>query len=341
MGEKWARLETVIRDVGLVKENAVRIFLIKNDGSVEIIDNENCRLDVVAVVGPYKDGKWDLEEAVLLEIGLNRTRPYNEVHIPTDLRKIGEPQNFTIRFHGLHLTPKQYLLVAPYIFEYLESRAAAQISTRKDGWEPYKVKALGKHNSSDQLLKAFLGRRGRLVTGKLKYEVPPLVRFSARMTDKLFISDIYWAELFGNQKVQDQLKGLGREIQTLLNTALRKTRSTPKDWRTNKFFNLAMIKFDRFSMSYGDSLGRDRSYLQKILLRDHVGERHYFFDEIASRLGWVWNEPISEEQLALESLPNPEARLGGVQLKVWRIIKNQLTFDLYPRKPEDEDEIPF
>lgn len=341
MGEKWARLETVVRDVKLVKENAVRIFKIHKDGSIDIIDNENFRLEVVAVIGPYKDEKWDLEEALLLEVGLNRTRPYNECNIPPSLRKEGEPRNFTIRYHGLHLTPEQYQLVAPHIFEYLESRAAAQVSSRKDGWQPYKVKALGKHNSSDHLHKPFLGRRGKLVTAKLKYEVPPLVRFSARMTDRLFVSDIYWAELFGNQKVQDQLKGLGNEIQTLLDTALKKTQTTPKDWRKNKLFNLAMIKFDRFTISYGDSLGRDRSYLQKILLRDHVGERHYFFDEIATRLAWVWDEPIKEEQSALQALPDPELRLNGIQIKVWRIIKNQLTFDVFPRKSEDEEEIPF
>jgi len=52
MGEKWARLETVVRDVKLVKENAVRIFKIHKDGSIDIIDNENFRLEVVAVIGP-------------------------------------------------------------------------------------------------------------------------------------------------------------------------------------------------------------------------------------------------------------------------------------------------
>lgn len=341
MGEKWARLETVLRDVSLVKENAVRVFHIKKDGSVEVIDNENFRLEVVAVIGPYQDEKWDLEEAVLLEIGLNRSRPYNETNIPPSLRRSGEPKNFTPRYHGLSLTPEQYQLVAPFIFKYLEARAAAQVSTRKDGWQPYKVRALGKHNSSEQLLKPFLGRKGKLVTAKLKYEVPPLVRFSARMTDNLFVSDIYWAELFGNQKVQDQFKGLGNEIQALLDTALKKSRATPKDWRSNRFFNLVMVKFERFSISYGDSLGRDRSYLQKVLLRDYVGERNYFFDEIATRLGWSWHEPIKEEMLALQALLNPETRLNGLQIKPWRIIKNQLTFDVYPRKPSDEDEIPF
>ena len=332
--------ETPLKSLNLVKENAEVIFHVSEDGVVTVDKNEEPRLNVLAVTGPYSDNRWDFEEALLMEVGFGTTRPYNEVHIPLDLRREGEPQNFVPRFKGFQMSDVQYQAVAPYIFEYLENRAQAQVAQRRDGWKAYKIKALGHKNSGDKLKKPIVTKRGRPFAVNLKYEKPPLVRFSASWHDQNFVKDLYWAEIYGNLAVQSQFKSMSSEMRMFLDRALRRYKNTPSSWLKSSDFATARHILDRFSLAWGDEV-RDRSYLQKILLRDFLDEKHYFFDELCTAIKWQ-GEPIEEELLAKSVLDKPESRLGKAQLKIWRRKSDLVLFDLYPEKPKgDQEIIPF
>lgn len=332
--------DTPLKNLNLIKENAVIVFHVTEDGQVSVIENDEARLNVLAVVGPYSDEKRDLDEAVLLEVGFGFTRPYNEVHIPPGLRKFGEPQNFTPRFRGFSISPTQYTAVAPYIFEYLEKRAVDQVSLRRDGWRTYKIKAMGHKNSGEKLSKTITTKKGRLMAIDLRYEKPPMVRFGASFSDPLLISDLYWAELYGNESVQKQFTGMASEMRYLLEKATKRFKNTPKSWLKSNDFVAAANKLDRFTMAWGDNF-RDRTYLQRILLRDYLDERHYFFDELATSIKWS-GEPIKEDLLAKSALPSPKSRLNNIQIRIWRRMGDLLSFDVYPKKPVGEQEIiPF
>lgn len=331
---------TPIKNVNLIKENATVVYHVSEAGEVTELRIDEPRLDVLAVIGPYADHRWNLEEAVLLEVGFGYTRPYAEVHIPPSMRKLGEPQNFIPRFPGFQISEQQYRAVAPYIFRYLQERALAQVMSREDGWRTYKVKALGEKNSGQKLRKTVLTKKGRLAEVNLAYEKPPMVRFSAFLHDQFLVNDLYWAELYGNTSVKEQLTGLSSEMRSLLDRANRRYKNTPKSWMQSGDFANAVIKLDRFVTAWGDDV-RDRSYIQKILLRDYLDERHYFFDELAARIRWS-GEPIQEDILAKSALSEPETRVLGTQLRIWRTFREYLSFDLYPQKPSKvEEEVPF
>lgn len=332
--------ETPFRNLELIKENAIIVFHVSEEGEVSVIENDRPRLDVLAVIGPYKGEKWDLKEAVLMEVGFGYTRPYNEVHIPKELRHLNEPQNFPPRYRGFSMTTRQYQAVAPFIFEYLEQRAVSQVSMRKGGWKNYKIKALGHMNSGEKISKAVLGRKGQLIAVDLKYEKLPMVRYGASMSDILLINDLYWAEIYGNSVMKGQFEAMASEMRGLLNKATKKLKKTPKSWLKSPEFVAALNKLDRFTIAWGDEF-RDRKYLQRILLRDYLDQRHYFFDELAERIKWS-GDPIIEDIMAKNALSDPKSRLNDIQIKVWRKKGDLLSFDVYPKRPnEDQEVIPF
>ena len=331
------RQPAALRQASLVKSNAAYVILIGQDGTVTSWVNEHARLEVIAVIGPAENSSDFFEgpcgEVILMEIGMNRTRPYKEVHIPADQKLPDDPLCFWTRFDKFQITPFQYNLAAPFIFNFLEERAAMQISTRKRGWDPYKINSYGlKDKITIPVLKK---NNGRLTQVNVTYGKFPKVRYTVSLLDELIVNDLYWAELCANEFIYKNLHGMGKYMQRMLSKALR-ARKAPKNWFSNNYYSAAIHHLDRFIRSPEDKV-RNRKYLQKLVLRDHIGRLNYFYDEIAQYLDWDDSEPIEEEVHALNALPNPQDRVRGVQIQIWRKFNGLLAFDVYPRK----DDLPF
>jgi hypothetical protein len=335
MRQKRVKFDAIQRQVATVKNEAVYLLIIKEDKTVEATIKKNGLLKVIAVIGEHRNDQYNLDEAVLLEIGMNRSRPYRVLQIPRAIRKPGQSRRLQPRHDGFQLTTEQYELVAPIVFSCMLHNAIEQISARTSGWTPYNVKALGPHNKGEKITKPVIARRsGRLAAGDVKYGVMPRVRFTVAMGDELLVRDVFWAEIYGNPLVQAHMRAIGEEITKLLAETLRKSPQTPENWSKSSYFSLAMERFGMFTQDYKGKL-RDRSYLQKMVLRDQIGPQNYFYDEIAHRLGWDDHDPIPEEQLAKAALPDPKRRVGDIQLKMWRKFGDLLGIDLFPERPED------
>lgn len=103
----------IARDVLNVKKYAAIVLEIE-EGVMRFSRNENPRLNVIAVVGPGKFLDKEYKEAVLLEIGIGKSRPY---HIPAFKKEKGPW--ISKRKKWFSLTEHQYRVIAPKIFSIL------------------------------------------------------------------------------------------------------------------------------------------------------------------------------------------------------------------------------
>ncbi len=326
--QKRVKRDAIARQVANVKRYATHVLIIGKDGELEYYVNEDGLLKVLAVIGAHRNRDYDVDEAVLLEIGMNRTRPYRVLQFPQRLRQPGMSRRIQPRHDGFNLTREQYAVVAPAIFAILVEQATNQVTARKTGWMPYTIRGLGHRSAGDKLSKIILTKKGKLFGIDLQYDKLPSVRYTISQTDQFLLRDIYWAEIFGNLTVQANLRVFGDSILPKLKVALKKARRSPRDWSTSPYFRAAYEVFDMF---------RTKPYLQRILLRDHIKAQNYFYDVIAQKLGWVDDSPIEEELLALAAVDDPESRLEGIQIKIWRKFGGLLSFDIYPPPPKSNE----
>lgn len=126
-------LALVCRDVERVKQDARFIIVVDENHIVTTLRNPHGRLSIIAVIGPGEIHEnipsplRKFAEAVLLEIGVSRGRPYREAFGTENQRYIPK------RRPWFSLTDAQYLAVAPYIFHLLKMLTDKRTSQWKYG----------------------------------------------------------------------------------------------------------------------------------------------------------------------------------------------------------------
>jgi len=287
----------VNNDVELVMENARIVLVIDRDNhSVEIRENKDFCMNIIAVIGPSFGLDRDWERVLLLEIGISYTRPY---HRMKGVNR--EPGQLCIphRRKWFYLTPEQYQLVAPIIFKKMEIMAYQVVSSWKSGCPGNRF-----------LIPAswrFLYKRSRKTTERDSVvEVQTGIRFSASAKDELLVRDIYRAELFFNKTVKDLIYGLARVLAIKLN-----------------FYR---NYWDKLAPDSPKGFGGIKRVLEKCYLRRfphlrievvralaHNGNQHW--SRLADMIGWDGKD-TKERKLALLAMPDTRFRFGDIQILV-------------------------
>ncbi len=321
------------RDVELVKKYARCCIYINPHSTtdkVRVVENPNFRVEVLAVIGPYKSEALNLPEAVLLEVGLFRCKPYVQAEGLKHNRD-GYPTNYARRHTHLSITTEQYQLVAPEIFKFLQSYAFDRVSAWKSNWfDPWWVKVhVGSHKN----------RLSGLTTEYKWYPAKRSVRFAISTHDELLASDVYWTELFGIDNLHEELKKLIIYMQVRFGGFKQNGRKfVPKSWMVYPRFAAAVTALKRLPY-----------YLQVFIWKKHFPPHHYFHYEIMEEIKYEGAE-LWEERILNMALPDPISRVGDVSLRIVRRTEKYVVFEITPPAPEQkngngnyeyEDEIPF
>lgn len=299
------QLDQIARNIETVKKHARVVFEIVGD-EVREKTNPNFKLDVIAIVGKGLVSLVDnsvVDEASLCEVGLCRTHPYCRCRTVAIVQPRGK---------FFKLSPKQHQLVGPLVFAKLAELAEEKVSR----WE--------NRTFFIPTPKAYYWRTANQFNVSWSHkEQPKGVRFSVDWRDDGFVSDIYWAELYGNKQVANQLAGLARFISMCL--ALYR-----EDGRSLKRFSRLKRVLPVLDVLSNDNLPR----YQKIeLLRRYLpgGMKYPHLQNLAEFIGWDLEQTEVEKRIA-NVYPGVIKRLGNIQLRITR-AREQLVFELYPPLP--------
>jgi len=201
----------VKKDVELVKKYARVLVLIKSGGEIFVSNQNNWKLDVIAVVGPgtINGNGMFFQEAVLLEVGIGATRPYHNSCV--------DKQWLNKRRKWFFVTTEQYQHLHPIIFQIIKKVSTGRVS----GWETL-TWTIGK-------TKLYYSRKKKklLQQGVQWAEYPKGVRFSVSKKDELLLADVYTSEIDNNVLVRRHLDGLSKFLDLCLNGYCRNS-YTPK-----------------------------------------------------------------------------------------------------------------
>lgn len=209
--ERWV-LAKSRRDVENIERNAKVIILVDAYGNIlnKKIRPE-CILDVIAIVGPgnYAGNGIIAEKAVLAEVGIGPTRPYN------DARPFGKwiqrrDSDFALR-HPLPLSLREEVFSTVKVLAEKKLRRIKNLT-----WTILKKET---HFSKQQ--------RKMIDWGLSIREYPKGVRFSIKSSDQL-LPEIFNFELAHNPLISFQLRKMARLIDMCLNK-YRKTHYSDKE----------------------------------------------------------------------------------------------------------------
>jgi len=313
--------QKVDRDVELVKNRAAAIISFL-DGKAKINWNTNSSLAVIAIVGRGSAFGSYFPEAVLDEIGMHGGRPFHQAKVPFFLRQPGISPNIAYRSNIFRLAADQYEAIAPLVFELLQELTDRWVGRRQYGLSnPYRITRKFPY----RLKNGMIGQRVR------KIEVFEGCRFAVS-ANSYFAHDVYWAELNTNLYLRHFLEGLGEYIDSRLSEARAR-------WKGEKdFLDLAIVK-------------RTMRYVRNKKLLPHVfaelleylpgGRKNRFRQDVAHLLG-VNGEQIAERKMSCSGLPDPQSRLGNIQIEVVGGLDRNLdhiAFEVFPSVKSKEYEI--
>lgn len=275
---------------------------------------ESCpRLNVIGVLGPPpRDMPVDgLRRMVLCEVGVNRTRPYRKSEKPRGTWRHGEEYEcFPIRHKVAGLSEAQYREVAPQLFGALKEMVDAQVSAYERGLKaPYLVK--GRKG-------VFSARRDEMCERDIFRPAPLSLRFSVSWEDIFLIYDIFWAEIYGNEDLAGRLRRFAMWISSIL--------APHQEGWEGEFSHLPHV------WNIRESIKRSK-FLKHVLVEmlvQHLpgGKESPFFEELGKMIGWDFKE-TREHRLASLALSEPERRLGNSQIRVVRMARDYLVFELF------------
>jgi hypothetical protein len=276
---------------------------------------------VLAVIGSGEAFGEKFDKAVLCEIGLSRSRPYNEAKGLGG--KAGE-LNIPPRKKCFYLSREQYIAVAPTIFRCLQKLTNERVLR----WQT------GPHNNNPFLIPAprhfFAKRHKKLFIRETFRSFPIGTRYAVSLQDEYLLSDIFWGEINLNANLKWQLRGLGRFIDKRLSLY----RGGGYKGRKSFFALMGVKDIER-------TLGENK-YLKRHLLVEMMkkylpkGRKNEFWEGLCNLIGWD-GEDVKEHKLANSVYPNPELRLNGLQLRVTTgldVGKNHIVFEVLPSRQE-------
>ncbi len=190
----------------------------------------------------------------------------------------------------------QYCRVAPAVFEWLQCETLNRIK----GWkrDPFITRTAfqKQERSADELLSASNG-----------------ICFSVSLEDTYFVRDILWASA-ENEVRKRFLKWL---------CALSVKKLSYKRKRTKARESLKKL------------LSHRPHYVIEDMLEFLPKEKMFLFNDIVDLAGWDLRE-TEERRLKNLALPNPQSRIGDIELRINRIDKHKgfLVFEVFPQVPQ-------
>lgn len=309
-----------------VKREARLIFNITPDGKILKETNPEGRLNILAVVGPGikpLNGCPPVKEALLLELGFRKARPYEStIHVKRRVKQFV-------------LSPEQYLLVAEHVWRELEERVE----------EAVKKWRCPTFNLSTR--RQFYRRsRNEVVSNTRQKNCIRGLRFSLDIRDKLFFADLCWAERHLCEQVKNELAWLGKTVESCFSK--NKVPLSPTRFKRLKGYKTLREVFA--SREIPDHL------LPEILMNLSNWQHHPHIYNLADSDLFLWNFNPNEMMKAREvALPGQINRLGNVQVRIrnYNPLKGQVISEFFPSKkllselvvPEEgyegEEEVPF
>lgn len=305
------------KDVKVIKKEARIVLRILSDNKVEIVENKNWRMNLLAVTGySWGFGKgWD--EALLLEIGISRSRPYKPMERLN--KKQGESKEIPQRKKYFSLSLYQYKLVAPIIFAKIEGIAYDRVvSWKRSDFSglPFKIKKR----------RLYYSRKYRKVFEPRPYFQPVKTgpRFSVSPRDDFLIRDIYWRDM--------QLNSKG-----LLNFIDMRVKDQTKYYKGRKSF-LKLKDIQKIKSDLQSSL-LPRYIIIEVIRCLKEEKRNLFWPYFVEMINWDGAETKERKlaRLAESGIADsePKRRLGGIKLRVTTGLdrgKDHIVFEVYPRQ---------
>ena len=310
----------IAKQVSLVWREALFVItLVEPDGKVEIHENPNGRLGVIAVIGPGTYQGEYFGKAPLLEVGFWRGRPYNKAY-----GFGGRYCHIRSRQKRFLLTSDQYEVVAPLVFQAIQYLVDRRVAGWKGARYQYWFRRQTNHWNSRQ--------RGVLQKSK-RLLIPRYITVTFSTEDSLFLPDIYWAEM-NSSIVQRYLTNFAQWIRARIWEYESK-----QGWKGRVTFERlkGVVDLKRLLAKRFPPL-----HLKREALLYLPGGRDYsLFKKIAALPSLRWDGEPTKESLFSHEAQNPKLRLDGLQLLVHRHSKKHITCWIYAtasRMPPPETE---
>lgn len=342
MNPSARQLKLIEADVRRIYENAAYVLIMNSEKSFSLVSNPGARLNVIAVIGPAIFKGREIEKALLLEVGIGKTRPYHRSKGVNNGQKLPEIPK---RRKLFGLTAKQYRLVAPALLGLFLEIATEKVAA----WTtPPFFKA-----ETESVW--FSAKRKKTVVSARKRSYPRGIWFGVLHEDVFLAADLLWAETQQNETIKRVVGGLagfiGKRLSLYLGKRRRrgikqkhggrgKSRTVP-NWSGRKSFSkLVGVCECQNAVARAKLPG----YLRKMLMVkfDARNPKHPFFPWVVCDIICPPPEKTREEYL-LETalLPGPEKRIPkGLQVSTYRRLTPQgngrLVFELFPFATKEE-----
>lgn len=306
------------RDVELVRAEAAHLFIM-NENGFSYRKHSDPGLGIIAVIGEPKTEPLHpdlinsgIKNAVLLEIGIGKSRPYHETSLPQSRRNGNTGRNWLVkRRKWFSLSPDQYAAIAPELFKLMENLTDRKVAGRKcHPGNPFVLNYPTRHYSQNNKRYS-----ERIKTGFF----PQGTRYSVNLSDELMLNDLYWATLYGNLQVIRHISGAANFINRCLN------RYKQNGYDSEKFERLKGIEYIRNSLN--SSLFSD--WLKREVLYYLPGGNSYRFFENLAHYFELDLEDYPEKKRALKAnQTRPKTRLGQIQLRVLREVSDHAVIEV-------------
>jgi len=304
----------VARDVETVKREAKIIIRISRTRMENVWRNPDGRLGVIAIIGPGEFQGKTYDKAILCEVGIGVSRPYHEAGKPLNSLRNGETAKIQRRWKWFSLTEEQYLAVSPILFLVFQKLTNEKVATWKKGFfsdDPFLIPTARNYFSRHQK---------KVFSVNSRKPQPSGTRFAVSLNNLLLARDIFWAE-FNNSFTVYRLKGLARFLDLYLS------------WLNgNKYpiMKVSKVRERNIWKSLGPLSSKSPHLVPELLA--YLPKRRLAFSYISDLVGN--SGETFERKLANSALPNPEARLNGISIRITTGIsskRDHIVFEVAPR----------
>lgn len=320
-----ARITKIKKDIERIKQHSIGFIKIDRNNRFKFTANEKkTRLGVIGIIGPPEGFEGVLDEALLCEIGISRTKPYTEAR---GLKRVTDESNIPARGKYFSLSKQQYQLVAPLAFKLIEEMAYERVSRWKKG--PFSEDPFWLPSTWH-----FWSKRAKKFHNRVSWVIATKgSRFTIALKDIFLVKDAYWAELNLNEDIKGRFlvkRGHIGGLVNFLDKRLNDFRSERKYKGRKPFRELKGVK--QVEKRLRES-SLSRHLLIEVVRRLRDEKKNIFSEYITDMIGWDGLES-EENKLVKSVLSEPKSRLNDIQLKVTTgldVQKDHIVFEVYPR----------
>ncbi len=303
------------KDVEVVKKEAKFVWGIDSEGkTVSVKANENGKIWSIAIIGPASLIKKEVKEALYKANLLEEAFFEKELLLMEIGFKRGKPYqrpcqngtNILWRRKWFYFSKKQYLKVSPNLFWFLQHLC-------QETWHKWKT-------SKNPFVRSGKSKSFRRLGENI---ISPGTRYSFSLEDIYPVADIFWAEKNLNSVLKKFLPWLGEMLENILSRQRSK-----KKWR-----------------EYAEKMIYSRPLYLLERIADDIGNKY----SRANFLNFIWEIKQDEGEMdnkAVEKmmqivLSNPEERLRNIQIRIRRMKRNCLIFEVYPEYSRNFEDYTF